>query len=352
MRIKLAIMDSDAKYVKKFTTYCASNYADKLEIYAFSNQSSFENFLKQGRIDVLLASEDLLQDGYEKPAGMQYAYLSESLDIEKIKGVTAICKYQKPDDIYKEVLRLFAEIETSATYKFSGSFCPVITFLPGSEDSGAVMVALGCAGYLASSGKNVLFLDLRENAYVRDLLEDGNGGSLSDVLYAIKSKKPNLSLKLESLKQENSRGIKYYQPFTTTLDQKDMRAEELAQLINVESAAENMDYIVTVIDSNISDVRNEMMDRASEIVYVASGNEAASEELNRRLLELKLIDERDSTRLCAKTKIIYSNCGSKSKISAADDNFQIAGYINKYSAADRKQIVNEISGLPVFEKLL
>lgn len=57
MRIRLAILENDGVYLNRIVSAFNTKYADKLEIYSFTDPAAAVNALKTARIDVFLAGE-------------------------------------------------------------------------------------------------------------------------------------------------------------------------------------------------------------------------------------------------------------------------------------------------------
>ena len=76
--------------------------------------------------------------------------------------------------------------------------CKVLLFTGIEGGTGASSAAAACALYFAQNGKRVLYLNI-EKFGSADMFFYGEGQyTMSDIVYNIKSKKSNLSLKLES----------------------------------------------------------------------------------------------------------------------------------------------------------
>lgn len=57
MKIKVAILDENVSYLNRLAAAFASRFAEKLEVYSFSNQESALTSLQNNRIDVFLSSD-------------------------------------------------------------------------------------------------------------------------------------------------------------------------------------------------------------------------------------------------------------------------------------------------------
>ena len=101
MRIKLAILERDQSYLNRIVTAFSTKYADKFEIYSFTDKDMAIATLGTARIDVLVASDAFDIDVTALPARCGFAYFVDSADIDHVNEQRAICKFQKADLIYK-----------------------------------------------------------------------------------------------------------------------------------------------------------------------------------------------------------------------------------------------------------
>ena len=57
MKIKLAILEKDKSYLSRIVTAFGARYADKLEIYSFTDYQVALSCLNEAKIDVFIAAE-------------------------------------------------------------------------------------------------------------------------------------------------------------------------------------------------------------------------------------------------------------------------------------------------------
>ncbi|MDE6516509.1 MAG: chromosome partitioning protein ParA, partial [Acetatifactor sp.] len=115
MKIRLAILEKDAVYLNRLESVFNVKYADKLEIYSFTDRDIALQSLREKKIDVFLANESFEIEETELPGSCGFACLVDTADIETIRGITAVCKFQKADIIYRQVLGLFSEKAAAVT---------------------------------------------------------------------------------------------------------------------------------------------------------------------------------------------------------------------------------------------
>ena len=86
----------------------------------------------------------------------------------KCKGYPAICKFQKVDLIYKQILSIYSENSQSVSREshlnLGGS--NVIAFMSPAGGNRNVSMAAACAMQCAGRGNNVLYLNLENLAQV------------------------------------------------------------------------------------------------------------------------------------------------------------------------------------------
>ena len=109
MKIKLAILEKDRSYLSRVVTAFGTKYAEKLEIYSFTDPDVALATLNSAKIDVLLASDAFEIDAQKLPNRCAFAYLIDSMGIESYNDQRAICKFQKADLIYKQILSIYSE---------------------------------------------------------------------------------------------------------------------------------------------------------------------------------------------------------------------------------------------------
>ena len=114
MKIKLALLDSDQNYLNRIVTAFNIKYADKLEIYSFTKLESAMAALEPSRIDVLVASDTFVVESSAAEA-VSAGLFCESADVDSVNDQRAICKFQKADLIYRQILSIYSEYAGSAS---------------------------------------------------------------------------------------------------------------------------------------------------------------------------------------------------------------------------------------------
>ena len=211
MRIKLAILERDQSYLNRIVTAFNTKYADKFEIYSFTDKDMALATLDSSRIDVLVACDsfDINVDVLPKRCG--FAYFVDAVDVDSINDQRAICKFQKADLIYKQILSIYSENSgRAAGLKLGDDHAKVIAFASPCGGVGTSSLAAAFTIRMAKQGNKALYLNL-EKYGSSDVFFAGEGQfNMSDIIFSLKSKKANLAMKLESCVKQDHTGVYFY----------------------------------------------------------------------------------------------------------------------------------------------
>ncbi len=352
MRIRLAILETDQSFTSRLVRYFATYYADKVETFSFTDAEEFQKSLQTAKVDVLLASPELFPEGMKLPKNMIMAYLSESSQVQSINNVRAICKYQKAEMIYREVLGLYAELDKMTVYRQAEGACPLFFFKGAAGGVGATTLAIACAMRFASYGKKVLYLNLEENGVVSPFLQGDGTNTLSDVLYALKSNRSNLVLKLERMVRKSEEGIYFFEPFAITLDAYEMETEDLEDIIRTVIGYDTYDAVILDGGFAGSDKNDAIMKYASEIFLVSDGMEIPNLKLTKILQELSIKDDHAQGRVLARTQVLYNRFAGASRKADTEYQERVYGGVGIVKGAAPKQVAAGISQSNFFDKLI
>lgn len=107
----LAIYDEDALYCKRLSLYLRQNTNLPFQIYPLLTEESLESFSKKKELDLLLLSEKDAGKLHFSPKSRKTLYLSEENLLTKQKKENYIYKYQSGDQIMREILVQYGELE-------------------------------------------------------------------------------------------------------------------------------------------------------------------------------------------------------------------------------------------------
>lgn len=353
MKIKVAILEKDKSYLSRIVSAFGIKYADKFEIYSFTDMDVALCNVDSSRIDVLLASDAFDIDVAKLPSRCGFAYLVDSMGIEMVNEVRAICKFQKADLIYKQILSVYSEKASSITgFAAHAEKGNVVVFSSPCGGVGNSVMAAACAVRVAAKGKKVLYLNL-EKFGGADLFFDGQGQyGMSDIIFAIKSKKTNLPLKLEGCVRQASNNVYFYTQAKNALDMLELTSEEILRLISELKLMGEYDYIIIDTDFSIDKEMLKIYRQAQALVMVSDGSAEANMKIKRAFTALSTKEQNNDAPLMNRMQLVYNRVSSKNGQSVEISGLKTLGGAPRYSEANTQRIIEQLSQMAMLDGVL
>lgn len=353
MKIKLALLENDQNYLNRMVAAFGSKYADKIQIYSFSNLEMAMSTLETAKIDVLVANESFDIDVKSLPKYCGFAYFVDSLGVDTINGQRAICKFQKADLIYKTILSVYAEKAGSLSgIKVGDDSAKVIAFCSVSSGAGASTMAAATAIRYAMQNKKTLYLNL-EKFGSSDVFFSGEGQfDMSDVIFAIKSKKANLSLKLESCVKQDKRGVYFYSQSKIALDILELSPEDIGRIISEAKLAGGYNYIILDMGFALDKETLEILHQVHSVVWVGDGSKISNLKVSRAYKALEAMEQSADLPLKNRICMIYNKFSSRGSQIMEGLEVRNIGGAPKYENASVEQVVEQLSKMEMLDKLI
>lgn len=352
MKIKLALLEADEGYLERIVSAFSIRYADNVEIYSFTDISSVMSTLEKAQIDVLIANETFVINVEEIPKRCSFAYFVEASDVESVRGQKAVCKFQKVELIYKQILAIYSEnSERISRAKADVGSSNVLLFQSVSGGTGASSMAAACALHFAAKQKRVLYLNLEKFGSADTFFSADGQYNMSDVIYALKSRKSNFSLKLESCVRQDLRGVFFYSGARIALDMFELACDEIINLISELSMTGNYDYIVIDIDFIFGRDLMQIYRQANSIIWVGDGSEVSNEKIARAYMALTTLDQGFGVPLKDSVLLLYNKFSNKTSKNIDNINLKSIGGAPRYEHVDTRQVLSLLSQMDLFDKL-
>lgn len=353
MKIKVAVLEKDQTYLNRFVAAFGAKYADKLELYSFTELDIALTALKDSRIDIFLADETFEVPADKIPVRCGFAYFVESADIKEIKGKPAICKFQKADIIYKEILNLYSEQSgvVAKSRMESGEEVKVVLFTSPAGGTGTSTIAAAYALRKAMQGMQVLYLNLETFGNADSYFQAEGNFDFSDVLFALKSRKGNLAMKLESCVKEDVNGVRFYAGAKLALDRMEMNIDDMLSLLEELKRSNVYDYIVMDYDFGLDKDTRNVWKQASRIVWVSDGSVHANEKTERAYQSFTILERNSENELMERLKLIYNRFSDKAESRLENEELEVAGGAPVYSYSDSSQLLGQLATLEMLDNI-
>lgn len=351
MKIKVAILDENESYLGRLSAAFANQFADKIEVYSFSGQDTALTSLYSNKIDVFLSGDSFDIDTDRIPKRCGFAYLVDSSGIETFKGKPTICRFQKVEMIYKEILGIFSDISPD-TIKFeAGNGGTVVFFASVCGGAGSSTVAAAFAKRQTMLGKKVLYLNLEQFGAAETFFSGEGQFGLSDVVFAVKSKKANLSLKMESYIKVDPFGVYFFSSAKNPLDVIEINCEDIKDLIASIKSTGSYDIIVVDADFSISTESIEMIKQSAITVFVSTGTDMANAKFMRAYDAIDTYEQQRDVSVLGKVSLLYNKVNGHENKFLEGAPVRICGAIAKAEGADPRQIADRVMQSEVLDKI-
>jgi len=353
MKIKVTIFDPDEQYLHRVSKYYAANFDTRLELYCFSGLDEAMKSLTANKVQVFLASTEGAVDFAQVPQRCAFAWLTDSNASDEYQGKRAVLKYQKLESIYSEILDLYSEKMPTGKMNADEGSVEIVAFVSAAGGVGCSTVSVAGAAFLARRGRRVLYLNLEHFGGADFLYRAAGNGNLSNVLFAVNSKRANLVLKLESLvKKDADSGVFFYSAAENALDMNEVNAEFLTSLLGALRVGESYDTIVLDMNFQLNDLCLEALHQATRVVLLSDGRTITNRKTARAVEALIEIQEERGVPYYDKLTLLYNKYSNRTSNDFTDYDLPALGGIPRYEGADSMAVYQKIAELQVFDNLM
>ena len=258
----LVIFDEEKQYSNLLMDFFTNKKDIPFQTITFTEKSKLIQFLNENKIEMLLISAKSIDD-VDVTNVKETILLSEGSVPLEYSNYPSIYKFKSADEIVREVLERFIEIESDkeslvvakGKAKVIGVYSPV-------GRSGKTTFAIALAQIL-SEGHKTLFISLEEFAVFQNEMEISSPGNLADLMYYFKQNPDTVSIKLQAIVQKMN-SLDYVSPIYYARDLRETTTKEWKELFDYISVVTSYEYIVLDIGDMIGDLLG-MLDYCDQI---------------------------------------------------------------------------------------
>ena len=351
MKIKLAILESDPNYLKRVVPTFNNKYANELEVYSFTDVDAAIACLTEKGINVFLANSTFKINFTEIPKKCGFAYMVDSLDIDRIDNHKAICKYQKAEIIYKQILSIYSEQVPNITgiSKVENGAMKTIAFASPCGGVGTSTVAAACAIFLANNGSRVLYLNADVFGSADMFFSCDGQFDFSDVIYAVKSNKTNRALKLQSTVKQDSSGVYFYSPVKVPLDMMEMQRDDYITLQNELKMLGSYDYVILDMPFPKTIDELKLFEFCNSVVIVSDTSEMSEDKIARVMRSVQILDGSSEVAIQPRMSMILNKASNNA---LSQHEIRVLGSIPTYQQVSPSQMAKQLSLSDSFGQLI
>ncbi len=174
---------------------------------------------------------------------------------------------------------------------------------------------------------------------------------MSDIIFALKSKKSNLSIKLESCLKQDQNGVFFYSQPKIALDMLEFSTEEMIRLISQVKLSSSYDCIILDLDFGLDNDSLNLFRQADSVIWTGDGSEISNYKIKRALHALSILEKDDEISLLNRISLVYNKFSSKSSRIIDDIEIKNIGGTPRYEHATTKQVLEKISQMQMFDNI-
>lgn len=307
IRLNMVILDKDTMFLNQLSRYLLDK-TDKFTISSFSDIEKFREYCNGSGIDLILFSEDYLDD-IDMNLSATKILMAEGFK-NAGEGYFVINKYQKAENFLKNILMIYAENTGNNNAMLSSdknSF--FIAFYSPVGGSGKTTLAIALAKALAEGGAKVLYLNMERISSAAGIFNDNSDKSFSEILLAAKSNNENIQLKiLKNILQDNESGICYINPPESAVEYSEMTDEEIMKILNELKGMSEFDYVIIDFLGEFNKRVFNILDICKKIVFTTVPGELANQKVKLFIKEMKMLGY--SKNFLKKTVLVFNRVRS------------------------------------------
>ena len=313
-KLRLVIADKEQVYIDNVIDFIYSKYKNKFYVKSFTNEKSlYEHIDKTDRIDILLIAPSFYKEDIDLKKVVAPIVLSTGILPKEIKNFEIISKYQTGSNLVSAILNIFSEKSNFNICAEEGSkSTKIATFFSPRGGSGTSTLAVATALQCAQNHMNTFYLNLESFSSSRVFFNSiENGQNLSSILFFLKEKSKNLSLKIETSKLiDDVSGVHYFLPPENSFDIKDMAVDEMERLIDEMKAMACYDVIIVDISCELNDINILLMEKSNYLFYILSYDKASILKFEEMLKSFEFLNKRQGLDFINKGEVILNKCTS------------------------------------------
>ncbi len=348
MKIKVAFLETDKVYLSRIVSALSGKYADKIQIYSYTDQAQAIAAAEVERISVFVAGHLFEIDKESLPAHCSLVYLSDSPEVESYKGCPVICKYQKVEQIYKGILNVYSENaqwDPSIRLRNEGGAKLIIVTSP-SGGAGVTSFGVALSRRLVKKNARVFYLSFEKTGSTDLYFEAPGQFTMSDVVFAVKSHRANLRLKLESCARQDNCGVFYFAAPQIALDLQELSTTEEMDLVKSVVGSGGYDYVIVDHAFGLDPDTIKLFNLAYRNVWVCNDVQSSAVKILRAYKAIEVLNKKIDCRFLQCLSVIYNRFDDKrGEVLPEDKNIDVVGAISEYKGISEEQVIQKIEGM-------
>ena len=347
MKIKIAICTSDVQYSEKLVHYFEAHYYDKFTWNIFTELSFLVDFLRGNEADIVLVGREMADSVKDMAAKDKdervWAYLVDEEEDKLPDGSGRIRKYARADSIYRQLLDIYSH-RTNIHYRsesVANSRTDIYAFVSAAGGVGTSTIACAMAQSYARFEK-VLYISLENTSAVQLAFEGENKAGMDEVIFALKSRRKALELKLASAVSRDKSGVYFLEECRNALDVMELSGEELKELLTTLGQIREYDKVILDVGNGLGEKE---IACAGRIVAILDESQVSASKFTRYIDTLQLIEEKQKADICSKMVLFYNKVLKQEDLPEQLCQVRVAGRFPRIENGTYEGVIGRIAGM-------
>lgn len=266
----LALFDSCVDYAMRFMEYFKRKGANVFDIMVFTESESLKEYLIHQKLDILLLGSCEDKDADDLADNKNISYIFRLIDNKLQKPGEKehlIYRYQPAGKVMTDILSLYTSLEEGSR-NIERDEVRIISIFPPVPGWQYFLFAWSLAQYL-SEYYSVLFIPLESLPFETMTAADSNEGQLSEYIYYLKERNPDISKRLRGLLKHAGR-LSCLRGLSHGFDAVSLNRQDAAWWI--EELKRDKGYDAVIFYHGIyTEATTEIMDK-SHLVFIIAGD--------------------------------------------------------------------------------
>lgn len=357
MKINIAICTTDVQYSERVSIYCQKRYYDKFSWNLFSDFSYLTEFVTKQDADIILVGKEMEQAAVElaQNADNESVWISLVDDEDDVapEGFRKLQKYVGIDRIYRNLLEAYSDKE-HIHYRSTAIVndkTAIYAFVSASGGVGTSTLAIAAALYFARLEK-VLYINLENIGVVQPVFASGKRNGMDEVLYALKSRRKALELKLESAVDKDKSGVYFFEVGENPLDVISLTDEDIKELFTAVQQTKEYDKVIIDVGNGFGEKDIACMTFAGRIVVAVEDDELSTGKFERYLKALQAVESKRKVDICSKMLVAYNKILKQQELPDKLFQIRVAGGFPRIENGTYDGIITRLASMEMIHNLV
>jgi len=330
-RLKLLIGDEDKLYVENLAGYIMEKFPYKFQINCFTNIESFRKYFITNicNTDIVLAGSKFIdairvKDNIGVTDNKQdfktVPVIVQIVEKNKTNEGNTVYKYTDGYSLTKKIISIYEKSMQPDTLQKKQHEVKVIAIYSPAGGTGKTTIAVKLSQCLSKEGFRLFYLSLEslnsqssffeeraENGSLNDQLLPEKQGDFSKLLFALKQRDEELSLKVkEVINYDDSGNIGYFPPPDSFLELDELDSSEIRLLLEELKQSGLFDIILMDLSSSFNYKSLTLIEESHEVIVVTTPDRIAVNKLISFLNDISLQQRRKGINFLDKILLVMN----------------------------------------------